>query len=199
MAAERQQISSATVEAVRNSVDTNPFTNGGQTVDESVLPRCSCTDATIRMMIRHVNDIAMKETSALDDALGLMYHGVRGMTREADRRLAIHGLARSHHRILFVIARHDGISVGDLRNSLGVSAQAMHRPLKQLSETGMIATSRDPSRHRFKALHLTERGRQVEYEASEAERSVMRDAFLRSGTEAAAAWSAIMADVAKNA
>ena len=135
----------------------------------------------------------------LDEALELMYFGLRGMTREADDLLARNGFSRSHHRIMFVIARRDGLTVGELRSALGVSAQAMHRPLKQLTDGGIIAVSRDPTRHRFKALHLTARGRDLEAKASGAERRVIRDAFTCAGNDAAAGWSTVMANIAENA
>ena len=135
----------------------------------------------------------------LDGALELMYFGLRGMTRQADDLLARQGFSRSHHRIMFVIARRDGLTVGELRAALGVSAQAMHRPLKQLSDGGFIAVSRDPTRHRFKALHLTALGRDLEARASESERRVIRDAFAGAGGDAAAGWSTVMANIAENA
>ena len=146
-----------------------------------------------------VHRLELKRLDEIDDALELMYFGLRGMTREADDLLAVHGLSRSHHRILFVIARRDGLSVGDLQSALGVSAQAMHGPMKLLRDKAYVAVSRDPSRHRIKSLHLTEQGRRMEAEASEAERKVMRDAFARTGDAAADSWSAVMGIVAQNA
>ena len=146
-----------------------------------------------------VNRLELKRLDDVDDALELMYFGLRGMTREADDLLAVHGLSRSHHRILFVIARRDGLSVGELQAALGVSAQAMHGPMKHLKDKAYVAVSRDPARHRAKFLHLTEQGRRMEAEASEAERKVMRDAFARASDAAAEKWSEVMAIVAQNA
>ena len=146
-----------------------------------------------------VSRLELKRLDEIDDALELMYFGLRGMTRDADDLLGVHGLSRSHHRILFVIARRDGLSVGELQAALGVSAQAMHGPMKQLRDKGFVAVSRDPSRHRIRSLHLTEQGRRVEAEASEAERKVIRDAFARAGDPAAGMWAKVMAIVAQNA
>jgi DNA-binding MarR family transcriptional regulator len=146
-----------------------------------------------------VNRIDMKSLDDTDGALELMFFAHRGMTREADDVMSQVGLGRAHHRILFVIARRDGVTVGELRANLGVSAQAMHRPLKQLQATGMVAVSRDPSRHRFKALHLTQKGRELEHTASEAERRVMRSAFEAAGPAAVRSWMKVMTAVAENA
>lgn len=128
-----------------------------------------------------------------------MYFGLKGLTREADDVLATHGLGRAHHRILFVIARRDGVTVGDLRSSLGISAQALHRPLKALLHEGHVAASRDPARHRYKALHLTDRGRALENDASERERAVLREALGRVDEADRRAWERVMAAVALNA
>lgn len=146
-----------------------------------------------------VNRVDLKAADPVDPSLELMYFGLKGMTREADALLAAHGLGRAHHRILFVIARIDGISVGALRDSLGISAQALHRPLKQLQERGFVAISRNPNEHRSKGLHLTASGRAIEHDASEAERAVMRDAFREAGPKAAAQWASVMEIIAANA
>ena len=75
----------------------------------------------------------------------------------------------------------------------------MHGPMKQLRDKAFVAVSRDPAKYRTKSLHLTEQGRRVEAEASEAERKVMRDAFARAGGTAAEKWSRVMGLVAQNA
>jgi DNA-binding MarR family transcriptional regulator len=146
-----------------------------------------------------VNRVDLKAIDSADSSLELMYFGLKGMTREADELLAAHGFGRAHHRILFVIARFDGVSVGVLRDNLGISSQALHRPLKQLQEGGYVAVTRNPTEHRTKGLHLTESGRAIEHAASEAERRVMRGAFDAAGDAAAKAWTEVMKAIAANA
>ena len=146
-----------------------------------------------------VNRVDLKAIDPIDASLELMYFGLKGMTREADERLAEDGLGRAHHRILFIIARQDGISVGTLRDNLGISAQALHRPLKLLMELGFVAVSRNRDHHRIKSLHLTDMGRTIEHEASEAERRVMREAFARAGKAAAVHWAEVMKIISTHA
>ncbi len=138
----------------------------------------------------------MHDLDPLDPALRLMFYGWKGMTREADAILASHGLGRAHHRMLFVIARHDGINVGDLGRALAVSVQAMQRPMKQLVDKSLVSVTRHPSRHRFKSLHLTDAGRALEHRASQAERLVMGAAFEAVGDTARDGWLAVMREVA---
>jgi DNA-binding MarR family transcriptional regulator len=134
----------------------------------------------------------------LDAALELMYYGWRGMTLAADEYLATLGLSRAHHRILYVVARQPDISIGALIEILGISKQALSRPLSQLLQHELLTARRSPEQHRSKLLRLTEEGRRVEQRASGHERKVMREAFDRAGKPGAAAWMAVMEAIADN-
>lgn len=140
----------------------------------------------------------LKKLDPFDDALALMYFGWRGMTRAADDYLATVGLSRVHHRILYTVLRRDNITMSDLLAILQISKQALHRPMKQLLDAGYIAVKRDPARHRFKLLELTAAGRAVERIASGHERKVMARAFKKAGAGSEAAWSAVMAEAARD-
>ncbi|MFY0573540.1 MarR family winged helix-turn-helix transcriptional regulator [Cystobacter fuscus] len=108
------------------------------------------------------------------------------------------GLSRVHHRILYAIARREGITITDLLEILGVTKQALHRPMKQLIDGGYVVTGRDPSRHRYKVLALTPAGQAVEHRASSHEREVMRRAFEHVGHSGRDARSAVMAAIARS-
>lgn len=145
-------------------------------------------------MEKKINTAAapMKALDPLDRSLELLHFGFRGLTVEADRFLATAGLSRVHHRMLYVIARADQISVGDLAATLGVSKQAAHRPLAQLFERELVTYHREPERHRFKLLALTEQGTQMEATATEFERTRLRDAFAQTDAQGQQAWMAVM-------
>ncbi len=91
-----------------------------------------------------------------------MYYGWRGMTLEADEYLAKQGLSRPHHRILYVVARRPDIAIGALIEILGISKQALNRPLNLLLERKLLTSKRAPEQHRSKLLRLTEAGRRIE-------------------------------------
>lgn len=134
----------------------------------------------------------------LDAALELMYYGWRGMTLEADAYLASQGLSRSHHRILYVVARRPDIAIGSLIEVLGISKQALNRPLNLLLERKLLTSKRSPEQHRSKLLRLTAAGQRIEQKASDHERKVLREAFDRVGAQGAAAWMAVMGSIADN-
>lgn len=147
----------------------------------------------------HVNNIDVKIVNPLDPAIELMYFGLKGLISAADARMAQNGLGRAHHRVLYVLARMDGLTVGQLGEHLGVSPQALHRTLKKLREGGYVAESRRADRHRYRSLHLTQVGRSLEDESTELERAVIRAAFDEVGPDTAAKWAQVMAIVAKHA
>lgn len=132
----------------------------------------------------------------LDAALELMYYGWRGMTLQADAYLAKQGLSRPHHRVLYVVARRPDIAIGSLIEILGISKQALSRPLNLLLERKLVTSKRSPEQHRSKLLRLTAAGQKVEQTASGHERKVIRQAFDRVGAQGAAAWMAVMGTIA---
>jgi DNA-binding MarR family transcriptional regulator len=134
----------------------------------------------------------------LDPALELMYYGWRGMTLAADGYLATLGLSRPHHRILYVVARQPDLSIGSLIEVLGISKQAVNRPLGLLLQRKLLTSKRSPEQHRSKLLRLTEAGKRTEQRASDHERKVLREAFDRVGPPGAAAWMAVMGAIADN-
>ncbi|MGY2374019.1 MarR family winged helix-turn-helix transcriptional regulator [Pseudomonas sp. SDO524_S393] len=142
--------------------------------------------------------VHMQSLHPLDTALELLHFGFRGLTVKADRFLATHELSRVHHRVLYIIARADEINVGDLAMTLGVSKQALHRPLKHLFDRQLVHYTRAPERHRFKLLALTEQGEAVEQTATELERQVLRQAFDSVTPEGQDAWTAVMTALADN-
>ena len=134
----------------------------------------------------------------LDAALELMYYGWRGMTLMADQYLATIGLSRPHHRILYVVARQPDISIGALIEVLGISKQALNRPLSLLLQRDLLTSRRSAEQHRSKLLRLTDAGKRIEQRASDHERKVLRVAFDRVGPSGAAAWTAVMGVIADN-
>jgi DNA-binding MarR family transcriptional regulator len=143
-----------------------------------------------RMQLQRLHD--------LDEAIELIYFGSLGATRDADEYLAQFGFSQAHHRVLYVLARHAGLKVGELVNALGISKQAAQRPIKQLMEGGYLSVKRDPEQHRSKILQLTAKGREIEHRASSHKRAIVKRAF---GNDAAARdhWTRVMRVIAENA
>ncbi|MDP2369779.1 MarR family winged helix-turn-helix transcriptional regulator [Rhodoferax sp.] len=136
-------------------------------------------------------------SDSLDESLVLMHFAFRGLIREADDFLDKHGLSRVHHRILFAVARSPGVNVGSLQTLLGVSKQALHRPLKQLLELGYVVSQRSSLEHRSKELTLSAAGRAFEKKATSHEQRAMKNALTKASAEGVQAWRAIMLALAR--
>jgi hypothetical protein len=76
-----------------------------------------------------------------------------------------------------VVARQPDISIGTLIEVLGISKQAVNRPLGLLLQRKLLTSKRSPAQHRSKLLRLTESGKRTEQRASGYERAVLRAAF----------------------
>jgi DNA-binding MarR family transcriptional regulator len=126
----------------------------------------------------------------LNEVLGLLHFGFREVVAEPDRLLARRGFSRVHHRILFFVARNRSLSVGQLLAILDVSKQALHRPLAQLREAGLIEALAAPENRRLKLLQLTKKGAHFEDQLSGLQRDRFAAAFADSGGEIG--WRAVM-------
>ena len=149
--------------------------------------------------LRAVEKAGLREIHPLDGALLLMHFAFRGLVVHADQYLEKHGLSRVHHRILYVLARTDGISVGGLLETLGVTKQALHRPMKYLQESGYVVAQRDAVEHRVKLLRLTPKGARIERTASDHERAAIQAALGKVSSSEQTAWREVMIALAKQA
>lgn len=142
--------------------------------------------------------IPLAKLDPLDEVCELMFFGWKGAIRQADEYLASQGLSRVHHRIMYVIARRDGVTVGELHEMLGISKQALHRPMKQLLNEGFAVSVRSPTSHRHKIIRLTAKGKRTEAGASARERAIMSKAFEKVGKAGKTGWIEVMSFVAEN-
>ena len=131
----------------------------------------------------------------LHAAIEQFYFAYRGFTDRPDRILERRGLGRVHHRILYFIGRRPDVSVRGLLDLLAVSKQALNAPLRQLMEMALVGVAVSPDDRRVKRLSLTESGRKLEAELTEAQSRHLRAAFDRAGAEATAGWKAVMGEL----
>lgn len=88
----------------------------------------------------------------MNEALALFYFAYKTFTEKPDEIIKEYGIQRVHHRILFFIARFPGLSVNELLSLLEISKQALHGPLRQLVEKGLIESNEATHDRRVKQL-----------------------------------------------
>ena len=99
----------------------------------------------------------------LNLALESMHFGFRAMVYKPDKRLAQLGLSRIHHRLLYFIGHNPDCSINELLQTMSITKQYLHRPLKQMIELGYIRQTTDSRDRRIKRLQLSASGNNLEY------------------------------------
>jgi DNA-binding MarR family transcriptional regulator len=135
---------------------------------------------------------ALAAASGENEPLALLHFAFRAVVSGPDAVLARRGLGRVHHRILFFVARAPAMSVGELTAVLGITKQALHRPLQELVRGKLVELRPDPMSGRVRRLRLTATGAALERRLSGEQRRLFADAFRQAGPSAAAGWRAVM-------
>jgi DNA-binding MarR family transcriptional regulator len=133
------------------------------------------------------------------DPPALLFFAFRALTAEPDRVLAERGLSRVHHRVLYFVGRSPGVRVGGLLATLGVSKQALNRPLRDLLRLGLVAATAPALNRRARELRLTPEGERLERRLSAAQRRRFARAFAAAGPAAEHGWREVMRRLAEPA
>jgi DNA-binding MarR family transcriptional regulator len=141
-----------------------------------------------------VEDIAPER---LNKSLETLHFAFRGLVAEPDAILKDHHLSRIHNRLLFFIGLYDNLSVNELVETMRLTKQAIHKPLKTLVERELVAVQRDPGDKRIKRLSLTDEGRKLEQGLTGIQRDLMAEAFQGVGAAGVEAWFKVMNTLAR--
>lgn len=131
--------------------------------------------------------------------IALFFVGWRGFVDGADSVLAAHGLGRVHHRVLYVVTRRPGIGVGELARGLGISRQALHRPLSELRRRDLVRSVVAADSARERTLTATPAGESLERDASGPQLAHFERVFAAAGPEAMQGWRRVMRGFAEAA
>lgn len=133
----------------------------------------------------------------LDSAIGLFFLAWRAFTAGRDRELAPLRLGQVHHRLLFLLARMPGLNVGTLAATLGISRQALHRPLRELLDRGLVQSAVSEHSGRERALTLTDAGRDLEHRATATQHELLGPILNRVGAAASRGFQQVLREMAQ--
>ncbi|MDH5410534.1 MAG: MarR family transcriptional regulator [Alphaproteobacteria bacterium] len=119
----------------------------------------------------------------LRQAIEMLFFAYRDFTGVADEILADYGFGRAHHRAIYFIGRHPGMTVSELLRILRITKQSLNRVLGQLIEEGYVSQQQGVQDRRQRLLRLTEKGRALEERLSAAQQSLIAGAFREVGAE----------------
>ena len=128
----------------------------------------------------------------LRQGIEAMLFAYRGFTADPDRILETMAYGRAHHRAIHFINRAPGTTVNNLLNILGVTKQSLNRVLRTLIADGLVQSKVGRNDKRERHLFLTDEGRKLEQELSDAQRARMRLAFRTAGPEAVAGFRTVL-------
>ena len=128
----------------------------------------------------------------LRQGIEAMFFAYRGFTADPDRILTDMAYGRAHHRAIHFINRAPGTTVNNLLNILGVTKQSLNRVLRTLIADGLVQSKVGRNDKRERHLFLTDEGRKLEQELSDAQRARMRLAFRTAGPEAVAGFRTVL-------
>src|SRR6056297_3238489 len=128
----------------------------------------------------------------LRQGIEAMFFAYRGFTADPDRILEGLSYGRAHHRAIHFIHCAPGTTVNNLLAILGVTKQSLNRVLRTLIHDGLVESRVGLRDKRERHLYLTDRGRALERELSDAQRARMRAAFRAAGPEAVAGFRTVL-------
>lgn len=128
----------------------------------------------------------------LRQAIELLFFAYRDFTSEPDEMLAEYGFGRAHHRVIYFVGRHAGLSVSELLGILKITKQSLSRVLSQLIEQGFITQRAGETDRRRRLLELTEKGVELERRLSENQRQRIARAYREAGAAAVEGFRRVM-------
>ena len=138
-----------------------------------------------------INPLFLREEE-LRQGIELLFFAYRDFTAEPDAILAEYGFGRAHHRVIYFVGRHPGITVSDLLEILRITKQSLSRVLGQLVTEKFIIQRPGLRDRRQRLLELTEKGVELERLLTERQRARIARAYREAGAEAVEGFRKVM-------
>ena len=135
-----------------------------------------------------LTDVDVSDTHALW-LFNLIYFSYRGVIREGDKILENAGLRRPHYRIMYVVQRMPGATVGDIREFLDLTQQAISPTIKTLVSKGFILTEENIEDRRSRRLFLSDEGKKVCEGVLKEQKAYVQRAYSKVGPDYAAGYA----------
>lgn len=127
-----------------------------------------------------------------DKKLAVFYFAYRGFVRPSNDLVGKYGISQFHRRILFFVARKPGMTINGLLSVLDVSKQALHKPMLDLVNKGMIEIKAHPKDKRSKVIYLSELGLSIDTEINQVQIEKMKTIFKEAGDPEGIWWEKVM-------
>ena len=120
----------------------------------------------------------------LRQAIELLFYAYRDFTAEPDAILADYGFGRAHHRVIYFVGRHPGMTVSQLLDILNITKQSLARVLRQLVDEGFVEQRPDVEDGRRRLLFLGNQGIELEALLTTRQGSRIASSYAAAGPDA---------------
>lgn len=139
----------------------------------------------------HANPLFLREEE-LRQGIELLFYAYRDFVSEPDEILEHLGLGRAHHRVIYFVGRHPGMTVSELLSILKITKQSLSRVLRQLVDEGYVEQRPGSEDRRQRLLALTAKGKELEQRLTENQRTRIARAYREAGAEAVEGFRKVM-------
>ena len=162
--------------------------------DSTAIVRCSDPPDPSDTVVEPVDGVHPLDADerGLRRAIELLFFAYRDFTGEADGLLSRYGFGRAHHRVIYFVGRHPGISVSDLLVILKITKQSLARVLGQLVDGGFVVQRSDAGDRRRRRLYLTAEAEALERTLTERQAELIAAACRDAGPDAARGFAAVL-------
>ena len=128
----------------------------------------------------------------LRQAIELLFYAYRDFTDEPDAILTEYGFGRAHHRVIYFVGRHPGMTVRQLLDILKITKQSLARVLRQLVDEGFVEQRQDDADGRRRLLYLGDKGRDLENLLTARQGRRIAGAYAAAGADAIKGFRSIL-------
>ena len=141
---------------------------------------------------RPKTDANFLDDEELRRAMESLFFAYRDFTGIADDLLADFGFGRAHHRVIYFVGAHPGLSVSELLDILKITKQSLSRVLSLLINEGFVLQRTDDADRRRRRLYLTARGADLEHRLTKCQSQWIAAAYREAGAEAVEGFGAVL-------
>ena len=138
-----------------------------------------------------VNPLFLRDED-LRQGIELLFFAYRDFTARGDAILAKQHFGRAHHRVIYFVGRHPGITVSELLGILSITKQSLSRVLSQLVREDYVLQKTGTADRRQRLLYLTEKGRTLEQELTSEQQMRLAAAYKDAGAVAVEGFRKVM-------
>ncbi|NQU62346.1 MAG: winged helix-turn-helix transcriptional regulator [Rhodospirillales bacterium] len=141
---------------------------------------------------KHSPSTPYLDEARLRQIMELLFFGYRDFTGDADALLTEYGFGRAHHRVIYFVGAHPGITVSELLQILKITKQSLSRVLGQLIDEGFISQRSDAADRRRRQMRLTPKGTELERRLIECQSLRIENACREAGEDAVEGFRSVL-------